>query len=156
MKCRDVGNCRNMLYPFPTIYQLCPIMVDIPYYTYGQMRLRVRESGLVVGLTHPSLVVNMENSQVGNAYRPPWLLALFLILDDVSPDLGFPIYQADNELDLPLSTGEASSFLLSNSSTLWAWVGVGKVYIAFYLFFSLSLPKGHTRSKQVLDDTSST
>lgn len=39
----------------------------------------------------------------------------------------------DNEQDLPRNIDEASSFLLSNSST---WAGGGKVYILFYLSFS--------------------
>ena len=122
-----------MLYPSPTTLSGHSIQGDLPYYFYGQKRLQVRELGLVEVLIHPSLLISMNIGKWGNTYRPPYVLPLFQALDDVSPDLEFPIYQVDNEQDLPRNTGEASSFLLSNSST---WVRVDKVYTAFYLSFS--------------------
>jgi hypothetical protein len=84
-------------------------------------------------LIHPSLLISMKISKWGGTYHPLLFLALFQALAGVFQGLRFPIYQADNEQDLPRNTGGASSFLLSNSST---WVRVGKVCIAFYLSFS--------------------
>jgi hypothetical protein len=144
MKCRDVGNCRNMLYPSPTNYELVQIEVDLLYCFYGQKRLQVRESGRVEVLIHPSLFISMKIVIWGNTRRPPYVLPLFQALVGVSLDLRFPIYQADNELDLPRNIGEASSFLLSNSTT---WVGVGKVYTVFYLSLQPGFGYRHTRSE---------
>jgi hypothetical protein len=97
------------------------------------MRLQVRVSSLAGVLIHPSLLISIKISKCGNTYHPPSVPPLFQALDGVSRDLEFPIYQVDNEQDLPRNTGEASSFLLSSSST---WVGGGKVCIVFYLSFS--------------------
>jgi len=122
-----------MLYPFLTTCQLFSTICKLTLlllWSNATPGKRTRSNG---GTCSSITTYQHGYRQVRNTYHPPWVLPLFQALVGVSPDPGFPIYQVDNEQDLPRSTGEASSSLLSSSTM---WVGVGKVYTAFYLSFS--------------------